>query len=390
MRNQTGFNNLRKKEAHKNPLGLDIRIHYITFLIIKDYPWSKNLNRLCVILLFIILPSSLYPQKLVLDTLIVNFKPDSNAIQLAGGRIDTVVDERDVENSALLDYSEKNQYIFVPVDRQILADRPVAEVIRNGLKAGKKNSGQSSRLGLRHLDFSSHTRYFFRPVSLLHASVVVYNKDESIGELLYECTIPHKLSGGKIRERYRSLVEQLVRRIGSDLSEMNSGTIQSLANYRKISKQNPWMQLQTGSNMSVLTGGNFLLDVYLTFVFPETKMLRFQSPGIMRYRHMERFESIEWGLASAWMTRRYRPNWVTRFKAQLMFGLNRWNDMKTFNHKLYDAFLLDFSLGQSVHYFPKNSRSVTLGLGLVENVYYIYSTGICFDAGLMVQVGVQL
>jgi len=337
-----------------------------------------------------IMPSSLYSQKLVLDTLIVNFKPDSITNHLSLVRIDTVFDERNVENPALIDFSEKNQYIFVPVDQQILADRPVAEVLHNGLIVKNKGTGESIRLGLKHLDFSSRTQFFIRPVSQLHASVFVYDKGKSIGELFYECSIPHKLGGRKIRARYRSLIEQLVSRIGSDLNKMNNGVIQDLANYRGISKRNPWMQLQAGSDMAILKGGNFLMDVYLTFVFPETKMSRFQSVGTMRYRHMERFESIEWGLASGWITRRCHPDWVLRFKTQLMFGLNRWNDMQTVEHKLYDAFLLDFSLGQSVHYFPKNSRSITLGLGLIENVYYIYSTGIQFDAGLMIQVGVQL
>jgi len=63
--------------------------------------------------------------------------------------------------------------------------------------------------------------------------------------------------------------------------------------------------------------------------------------------------------------------------------------MKTYKHKLYDVFLLDLSLGQSLHYVGKNRRSITLGLGLIENVYYIHSTGIRIDAGLMIQAGVQ-
>lgn len=342
------------------------------------------------------MPASSFAQKLVLDTLIVTFNTDSISNRLSFVRIDTVFDERGVDDPALLDMSEKNQYIFVPVDLKILADRPVADVIQDGLKGeADKNllnekSGESIRLGLRHLDFSSQTHYIFRPVSHLHASVFVFQKDKSIGELLYECTIPHKLIGRKTRDRYRSLVEQLVDRIGSDLSEMNSDAIQNLANYRKISEENPWMQFKAGSDMAILTGGNFLIDAYLTFVFPEINKSRLQSVGSMRYRHMERFDSIEWGVISEWVIRRFHPAWVMRFKSQLMFGLNRWNDMKTFKHELYDAFLLDFSLGQSVHYHPKNSRSITLGLGLIENVYYIYSTGIRFDAGLMIQIGMQL
>jgi hypothetical protein len=339
------------------------------------------LNRLSIFLLFMIVPAWLCAQRLVLDTLIVTFNPDSISNHISIGLIDTVLDERGVEDPALLDISEKNQYIFVPVDQHILADRPVAEVIHNGLKGEHGDSAESMHLRLRHLDFSSQRK--------LHASVFVYQTGDSIGELLYECSIPKK-NGQKTKERYHSLVEQLVFRIGSDLSETNSDAIQSLTNYRKISKENPWMQLQTGSGMSVLAGGDFLIDAYLTFVFPEIKKFRRQSVGAMRYRRMDRFESIEWGLASDWMTYRYHPDWVVRFKSQLMFGLNRWNDMETFKHKLYDGFLLDFSFGQSIHYHPKNSRSVILGLGLIENAYYIYSTGFQFDAGLTIQVGVQL
>lgn len=347
------------------------------------------MNRSSVIFLLMITLTSSYAQKLVLDTLIVNFNPDSISSHHSLVRIDTVFDDRGVDDPALLDYGEKKQFIFVPVDQQILADRPVTEVIHNGLNVDDENSGESINLGLMHLDFSFQKHYFFRNVFQLHASVFIYEKGDTIGELIYGCEISRWFRGLKTKLRYQFLVEELVRRIGSDLNGTNSGAIQNLTNCRIISEQNPWMQLQAGSEMAILTGGDFLIDGYITFVFPEIIKSWIQSVGTMRYRHMDRFESIEWGIASDWMTRRYRPDWVFRFKSQLMFGLNRWNDMKSFKHKLYDAFLLDISFGQSLHYHPKNSRSISLGLGLIENVYYIYSTGIRIDAGLILQAGVQ-
>ena len=353
------------------------------------YPRMKILVRFSFVLLLMITSAPSFAQKLVLDTLLVKCNPDSLAINLSLPRIDTVYDERGVDDPALLDWDEKKQYIFIPVDQKILAHRPVAEVIQNALKAGDENSGECIRLGLAHLDFSDQKQFLFRNVFRLHASLFVYEKDKAVGELVYRCQSPRWFRGLKIRRRYQSLIGELVRRIGSDLNGKNSIAIQNLANCRMISKQNPWMQLQAGSEMTLLTDGDFIIDGYLTFVYPEIRKRWIQSVGTMRYRHMDRFESIEWGLTSDWMMQRYHPDWALRFKSQLMIGINRWKDMKTYKHKLYDVFLLDLSLGQSLHYVGKNRRSITLGLGLIENVYYIHSTGIRIDAGLMIQAGVQ-
>ena len=134
------------------------------------------MNHLLVFLLLLTTLTTLNAQKLVLDTLVVSFSRDSLSSHLSV-QIDTVLDERDVDDPALLDYGEKNQYMFIPVDQKILAHRQITEVIQNGLEGETKQAGESTCLGLRHLDFSSQTQYFIQPVSKLHASVYVYNKN---------------------------------------------------------------------------------------------------------------------------------------------------------------------------------------------------------------------
>lgn len=351
---------------------------------------EKKLNRFCVFFLFLCTPFSSFAQKLVLDTLLVKFQPDSISNFHSPIRIDTVFDLRNVENPALLEYAETTQYMFIPVDQKILADRPLAEVIQNGLLPNDQNSEIALNLGLNHLDFSKQSHYFFRHVAVLNAQLLVHAKGDTLGELIYTCKIPRWFRGLKTKQRYRFLMNELVHRIGSDLSRPEPGAVQSLPNYRNYSAKNPWMQLQTGAETALLTNGGFLIDGYMSFVFPEVKKTWLQPAGTIRYRQMDGFESIEWGMTSNWILYRYRPNWVMRFKSQLMFGLNRWKDMKTYKHELYDAFLLDFSLGQSIYYFQKNSRSVTMGIGLLENIYYIDSKGLRFEVGPVIQLGVQL
>ena len=328
----------------------------------------------------------LQAQNLVLDTLIVPLNLSRLSLDESPKRIWSILEKRNVENPALLNIDEINRFIFVPVDRKILADRPVVDGMMQALN-DTLDSGKKCRLDLNHLEFSAKKVLFVNRYAL-NASVTIYRDDQPAGELVYEYRLS-RLLGLKIKPRYQRLMQGFLSQLYFDLNGPGPESIQSLPNFRNYSERPIWMQLLAGAEMTILPGGHFLFDGTLNFTYPEAGKFWMNPVSVMRYRRMASFESVEWGISSAWLNFRFHPKGLFRMKTQLMFGINRWNDMKTFKHELYDALLLDFSLGQSIHFHPKNARGITFGLGLLENVYYVYSMGMRFDAGLTFQAGVQ-
>ncbi len=76
---------------------------------------------------------------------------------------------------------------------------------------------------------------------------------------------------------------------------------------------------------------------------------------------------------TAYLFYRFHQNFVFREKSQLMFGLNRWKDIEPVDHKIYDAFIIDYSLSQGLIYSPLDKRSLVFGIGVQENLYCISS-----------------
>jgi len=110
----------------------------------------------------------------------------------------------------------------------------------------------------------------------------------------------------------------------------------------------------------------------------------------LRYRTSKDFESIEFGLSTDYLFYRFLQNFVFRGKSQLMFGLNRWKDIETVDHKIYDTFIVDYFLSQGLIYNPLDKRSLVFGIGIQENLYFIYSKDFKFQPGLLIHFSVKL
>ena len=160
-------------------------------------------------------------------------------------------------------------------------------------------------------------------------------------------------------------------------------------NFRSYSPNAPWIQLNAGGDF-ILTSDGFLIDGSLHFAYPEARRLFFNSAGIIRFRHQKKFESIEYGLLNNSLNYRLNTRYIFQFRSHFLFGLNRWKDMNTVKHKLYDALIGDFSICQRLHYHPRYARTPIFGLGLCQSVYYIYSRGFKFQFGLLVHLGGEI
>ena len=149
------------------------------------------------------------------------------------------------------------------------------------------------------------------------------------------------------------------------------------------------MQLSAGTEIIILQNG-FLSDGILSCSYPETKRMFFEATGTMRFRKENKFESIEYGLINSSLFYRLNPNFLLRFRSNLFLVINRWKDMKTTEHKVYDALIGDLSFSQSILYFPIHKKTFTIGFGCFENLYYIYSKYFNFLPDVIFSAGLKL
>lgn len=134
----------------------------------------------------------------------------------------------------------------------------------------------------------------------------------------------------------------------------------------------------------------WITDGEIIFSRREAKNLVIRDGYNIRYRHGDHFEAIEFGLSNDYLFYRIKSNLILKAKSQIMFGFNRWDDMATTRHKFWDAVIVDYSLSQSVLYNPLDQRAIIVGLGLMENVYYVHSQKVKIQPALMLHLGLKL
>ena len=79
-----------------------------------------------------------------------------------------------------------------------------------------------------------------------------------------------------------------------------------------------------------------------------------------------------------------------RLKSQIMLGINRWDDIDANGHDMWDIILVDVSFSQTIQFNPRSRGSILLGVGLMESANYVYSKGLRFQPGVVLQAGFKL
>jgi hypothetical protein len=351
---------------------------------------------LTLILILCIL-TEVHSQKLIQDSLLLNFENDlSKTIQFPI-KIDTIFDFRDVPYSRLIGIDEVKKYVFVPVDLHLVTSRPFVEVVREALPDAAPGAKNRLSLGIYHFDISKRGGFLFERYQI-NALVRLYHLSNAdslmpVGELIFESSRTKFFTKAELKSGYESAFRVWNQQLANDLVAVvqgmeNEGTPLPY-NFRSYSPNAPWMQLNVGGNF-IFTYDGFLIDGSLHFAYPEAKRLFFNSAGIIRFRHQKQFESIEYGLLNNALNYRLNRRYLFRFRFHLLLGLNRWKDMDIVKHKIYDALIGDFSINQSMHYHPRFARTPIFGLGLYQSIYYIDSIGFKFQFGLLVNIGMQL
>jgi hypothetical protein len=337
-------------------------------------------------------------QKLIQDSLIIIFPPVKINSAANAVSIDSVIDFRGVAKPRLVGIDEKTKYSFIPVDLNILLKQPLTQVVKDVFPLVDSTLDPHYSLGIHHIELSKKKSFLFMSRYCLNASVSVrqsQGSQDSLAqkELLYEVSCPKFLKGNNIKIGYEECFGKWLGDLKNDIQMIalnsNRKEARPFYNLRAYDAHAPWMQLNLNSSF-ILTPEGRVIDGQLFFTFPEAKRTSLKSAKILRYRKEKLFESIEMSLMNDFLLHRLNRIWQIKVSSQLLVGLNRWNDMKTKKHELYDAFIADFSLSQSLHYHPMNTRSVNFGFGFQEGMYYIYSKQLNFQIGILFQLGIQL
>ena len=355
---------------------------------------TQNLKRIFLFISFLYLPA--HSQNFIQDTLEISF--DNLSHEPCAAIIDTVIDKRGTQ-PRFLAWDEKTKHLFVPVDLLILSKKPLAAEIQQALNCGtEKTAACTLELILDEFELSKRNNSMLYPHYRLNAAIQVLHKKKdgkpvSIGRLLYESTIRRAFFGDKLKKSFESLVHKWIVHLAEDLDSLfqnlqTKKTIKS-ANFRSgnysADPQNmiSTLDIQRGS-------GGWLWDAEIIFSPREAKRCFYRDGYNIRYRRNKTYESIEFGLSCDYLFYRLSQNLLLRTKSQLMFGLSSWKELNETRHDFWDAFIADYSLSQSVIYNPLDKSAILFGLGISQDVFYIYSKKINFRFYFLLNLGLKL
>ncbi len=213
------------------------------------------------------------------------------------------------------------------------------------------------------------------------------------GSLLYENTIGKNLFSDDLKEGLESVLHAWQNDFVNDVANISEHNHVSanplLENFRCDNEDVSWTNLYGGLDYIYGLKDN-LIDGEIFFSNRESKKWFYRNGYEIRYRNSDTFESIEFGLSVDYLQYRINPQFIFKVKSQLFIGANNWKDYKTDEHQFYDAFIGDISLSQSIDYNPLDKNSIILGIGLSEDLTYIYSKNFRIHACVLFHLGIKL
>ncbi|MBN1782685.1 hypothetical protein JW948_16230 [bacterium] len=310
--------------------------------------------------------------------------------------VDSVSDDRGVPDPRLVAVDEVSKYFYVPVDRFIITGRPLAALIQDRFQSGSDHSDAHIRLGLDHFRLQRSTvALFFKHVRLNAAVSLHSGPDRSVPErtLVFDKGITRFFIGNPMKKGYetvlRSWLGDIPGAVCSADAYIRSGSGCPPAGLVPAETGSSWMRLNMTGDL-IATPEETIMDGRIFFSYPETALWTTRFDGLLRFRSGKKRDSVEWGIVNVSAARRLNRDWRLLFRTHLLLGLNRWKDMKTADHELYDALIGDFCLVQGLGYQPLHARSLLFGAGFYQGMTVIYSEGIRFQFGLVVHTGVTL
>ncbi|MBN2010937.1 hypothetical protein JW960_16430 [candidate division KSB1 bacterium] len=344
--------------------------------------------------LLLILTEAVHSQPFIRDSLCITLNHDKTANSIAM-HIDSVIDERD-EAPHVLARDEIIKYSFIPLDLVIYTQRTLADAIYESLShSPTADTFRSLTLGITQFKLTKVTSTLIYPHYQVNAAINLYQRDATgerhcAGQLLYETMIRAPIFKNNYKTGLERVIAKWQQEFRADLSSDVLSDFCALDNFRTCGYSGRPANLMITTNAAIGTFGE-TADLQLYFSNREARPWFYRSGGYnVRYRNADDFESIEFGLSNDYLNYRFHPNWVFQGKSLIMIGFNRWKDINVKKHKLYDAMIADYSLGQLIQFNPFDRSSLVCGFGLQQDVMYIYSKGIQINVAIQFQAGIKL
>ncbi|HNV82060.1 MAG TPA: hypothetical protein PLO02_09990 [Tenuifilaceae bacterium] len=346
-----------------------------------------------LLLLFTLFQSNLYSQRMIYDSLLVDFGHPKEPVN--GIKIDTIIDERK-ENPKFLGVYESTKYLYVPVDRYIAIKKPLADEIGALFSHDDGNAlGRELKLTIKEFTLTARSQFFSKKY-VTQAMIAVSEVDssrtyQSIGNLIYEEYAAPKGFKSGAKEGYSASIDVWKQHFSADLVKLsvcpgNDGFcgLPNLYLGSQSLKKNLMPSLEVSWWIDA-----WLVDGEIIFARPESSKRFFRKAFSLRYRNQPKFQSFEFNFSNDQLNFRLSDLLVTTLKSKLFLGINLWDENEYKHRGFEDIFVLDYSLGQYILINPFGKKGLTGGIGAMASATYVYSEGFDIKPFLTVQMGVK-
>ncbi len=331
-------------------------------------------------------------QRLLFDTLVVDFIPDT-LVQVRGVNIRSITDSRN-ENPCFVRYIEKKKYLLLPADLEVYTRNPLAGEIGRYLVTESKSDPHYS-LDITKFQIVERKSKLGKG-TFLEADLQLYRHQNDsavwVGTFYYDYSSPERTKKEPVSLASQKLLSRWHRDLKLDLLLFNArpadGTSQREGNFISDPNVRP-LYLITRSACFVGRQG-WGMQGELFFSRPETRAFTRSTSGIIRYKNTARYESFALGRTAEHFQWRLVSNWVFESDMNLLLGVCKWKDIEVNRPKLQQLFETSLSSVQSLNFSPKNSRTLTGRIGLMEDVSYIIDRRIQLQLGLFLGMGFKI
>jgi hypothetical protein len=347
---------------------------YIRFFLLFFF-FFFTLNQFC------------FSQKYLSDSAVVNFGTDTT--QIISMNVDSVLDMRDNLQGSQIKITEVVHFVFIPVDFFYVTKSELSNEIHNLFGSGD-TLGKTYKLVIRKFEIG--TSEGFKKVPVLLCQIEIYSGIHATNKH-YMGTLTYEKEGTKPPKNmekvfYEILIESWKKDFAKDierviLTELKTKDI-AFGNFVPAPLKAKEFIF---SQATFLTGVHcFQVDVDLGFYNPESTVQFNRHTWFFRYRNEKRFESVAFGSRSYHWYKRLNEKWVIDLDQKLCVGVNRWKDVHTYDHTLFDIVGLNAGIKAGIYYMPFGKRSIVAGVTTSQDLLYIY----CMDAFFRSSIGFSI
>jgi len=343
-----------------------------------------------VCFLFLLLPgfySIVLSQKLLPDTVYIDFKPDS-LIRNNSFAIEEVIDRRS-EDPRFVSFTTKKRYLLIPVDQEIYTIKPLANEIIGNIPR-KCETCNSYKLFIDKFVIEEQKGRIGKSKYLIADIPVYLETDDSLvyqGTLFYN----YRYLPMKKKETLKESTENLLSKWHTDFN-LNIMTLriddEQYLEDNNFLKDKAVKSLYLNSNVTFFSGykwWGFQGEIY--FTRPETNRKNHYQGGIIRYQNYKDYDVFAVGRKAEHFYNRLNKKWVLDIDLNILMGFCRWKDIDDQNPKLYQVFDFELSSIQGLAYIPLNKSCFNARFGIIENLSYIIEDRVRFNIGLVAGIG---